>query len=456
MRLSGFQKLMQSWERWHAVNAVQFVELRESIPLSRLRHAVEQLFRSLDEGSGGSSWRQDYGGKSPDFSEILDPDCVLIGDTKDLERLITQLMNRPFADSQLPVRCGIAETGSASFLWLCYRHSIADARSIAILLRFLLLSLFTDRGCDQDVRALNIGASMDEILQRRIPSSWWRNGAVIIQSLYALQKCARRPPQALGDYSMVFRHHGSGYSLSSLQRLARCSGYTVGELLTAAVLEWQIRTGGNSRLRPWASQRCVSVLADVTSRVGPEWRESFGQYICPLNVFHDCDSDSFEELLKVVRCQLQGTRQFDNAVRCLAGLAINSFFLKFLPGRVAQVDQELIIPVGAAISNVNLNSLIVTKQDDLPIVSYARSTCASQLSPVIVCLTTFQDSWTLTSTHFSACFSDDEISGLGEHLRFRLNAITRENGSSEERPPQLRVVAESDCPNLAIPGKGIA
>jgi hypothetical protein len=456
MRLSGFQKLMHSWERWHAVNAVQFVELRESVPLSRLRHAVEQLFSSLEEGSGGSTWRLGYGGKSPCFSEILDPDCILIGDTRDLECLITQLMNRPFTDSQLPVRCGIVETGSASFLWLCYRHSIADARSIAMLLRFLLLSLFTDRGCVQDVRAMNIGASMGEILQRRIRSSWWRSAAVIIQSLCALQKCARRPPQTLGDYSMVFRHHGSGYSLSSLQRLARCSGYTVGEILTAAVLEWQVKIGGNSRLRPWASQRCVSVLADVTSRVGPEWRGSFGQYICPLNVFHDCDSDSFEALLKVVRCQLQGTRQFDHAVRSLAGLTINSFLLKFLPGPLAQVDQELILPVGAAISNVNLNSLIVTTEDDLPIESYARSTCASQLSPVIVCLTTFRDSWTLTSTHFSACFADDEISGLREHLQFRLNGITRESDSSEERPAPLRVLADSDGPNQAIPGKGIA
>jgi hypothetical protein len=149
---------------------------------------------------------------------------------------------------------------------------------------------------------------------------------------------------------------------------------------------------------------------------------SFGQYICPFNIFDFGDTD-FETRLETVHRQLRRNDSLIDGVLNLSGLGVNSFLLQFLPGRIAEIDQEFLFPIGGAVSNVNLNSMLPTSRLPSSVKTYWRSTCATQFGPVIVCLTTHGQFCTITTTHLNAVYTDSEIRQLGQLLRASLFGV---------------------------------
>ena len=164
---TGFQRMMLFWERWHPVNAVQFIELEGEIDARSLRCAAERLLKQLESAFSGGAWR--------------------------LGLFVTKLMNQPFSDTELPIRVGVVKLREGTIVWLCYRHAIADARSISMLLGHLLEQLSTPqddlsislRKSDCPIETILPGMNLRQKLLGRIK----RAGL----SLLTLQKSARRP-----------------------------------------------------------------------------------------------------------------------------------------------------------------------------------------------------------------------------------------------------------------------
>lgn len=421
---TGFQRMMLFWERWHPVNAVQLIELEGEIDARSLRCAAERLLKQLESAFSGGAWRLGFGGEAPNFGSVVQDDASVFQTDQDLALFVTKLMNQPFSDTELPIRVGVVKLREGTIVWLCYRHASADARSISMLLGHLLKQLSTPqddlsislRKSDCPIETILPGMNLRQKLLGRIK----RAGL----SLLTLQKSARRPLIASGGYRMSFQIHGTLLPLSALLGVAAKTKATVGELLTAALLEWLQKKGGGSRGRPWAANRSVSVLADLTSRMDAEWKHVFGQYICPLTILDHGRPALFAELLGVVGTQLKSRQTIEVGIQNLDAMAINSFHVarisRFLPQWFVQWEQNFLFPIGGAVSNVNLNMMLPEKNHKIPVRRYLRATCATPFAPVIVCLTTHKNACTLTSTNFEASCTRDEKHDLGQHLLDRL------------------------------------
>ena len=346
---TGFQRMMLFWERWHPVNAVQFIELEGEIDARSLRCAAERLLKQLESAFSGGAWRLGFGGEAPNFGSVVQDDASVFQTDQDLALFVTKLMNQPFSDTELPIRVGVVKLREGTIVWLCYRHAIADARSISMLLGHLLEQLSTPqddlsislRKSDCPIETILPGMNLRQKLLGRIK----RAGL----SLLTLQKSARRPLIASGGYRMSFQIHGTLLPLSALLGVAAKTKATVGELLTAALLEWLQKKGGGSRGRPWAANRSVSVLADLTSRMDAEWKHVFGQSICPLTILDHGRPALFAELLGVVGTQLKSRQTIEVGIQNLDGMAINSFHV----ARPLAVSTAVVCTMGTELSVPN-------------------------------------------------------------------------------------------------------
>jgi hypothetical protein len=445
MKLTGFQSMMTFWERWHAVNAVQFVELDQTPDKDRLRTAVTATLRKLEQQSVDGCWRLRYGDPENGFAQVVEDRREVLHSDQELESFITKQMNRPFDNREIPVRIGVLNRDESTILWICYRHSIADARSIAMLMQHLLDELCSDSTSDPALRLTSV--SMDHRTRSEdLCRGLYHRFTAAVRSLLALQKCVRRKPHVVGRFEMTFQLHGESLPLSTLRHRATGHNSTIGELLTASLLEWLHRSDGSSMASPRPQSRAVSVLGDLASRTDATARVAFSQNICPFTVIDAAPDASVEERVATVRQQLRGANNLTAAQDNLNGLLWNSQLLKLLPRPLAVRNQEILFPIAGAVSNVNLNAMLLPERTESHVTTYWRSTCATQFCPVIVCLTTFQDNCTLTSTHLNSYYSDSEIRSLGRFLLARLfdvkeRQIMRESPIADAAPPALTVAA---------------
>ena len=141
---TGMQAMMGYWERLHPVNAVQIAELPHPVSPDDLQSAISRLFCKFLGADADSRWPmlKDDSNLNLTISEIR-AEFRVLPETSDhrLESLVTELLNCPFSKDQPPFRVGIADAKHTRYVWLSYRHAIADARSISLLMQNLLEEL---------------------------------------------------------------------------------------------------------------------------------------------------------------------------------------------------------------------------------------------------------------------------------------------------------------------------
>lgn len=187
--------------------------------------------------------------------------------------------------------------------------------------------------------------------------------------------------------------------------------------MLAAMLDWFVREDRTVPYSRWSPNRCVSVLADLAGRAEPKQPHLFGQYLSPLNIMvNSRRAVSFGDIIQKVRAMAYSTHGIADSLRSLRGLSVNAFLVSRCPRAFANWYQEILFPVSGALSNVNLNSVLPTSRTPLPLVNYFRGTCATQFSPMILCLTTVKDTCTITTTHRDTVYSVDEMRDLVRHV----------------------------------------
>lgn len=432
---TGLQAMMAYWESLHAVNAVHVTEVSVEVTLADLQAATDRLFRKfLIAGPGGWPSLAPHGlaagGEVKACFHVLSQ-----FESHPLESLITSLLNEPFADDEPPFRVGLAEQTGTRYLWLSYRHSIADSRSIAILLQNLLEELAWT-GVDE--LPLGITRSTQSLVDffpkeaRR--TNFLRSIVPAIKTMWKLSRCHRRPPVDPTAFQMSFQVHAEQLKLSSLRERAKQLNATVGELVVAAMLEWFIQQDRPLPRNSWSPNRCISVLADLTSRAEPKQSNLFGQFLSPLNIVANSYRHlSFEELVLYVSQSAVTLNGITQNLRTLRGLQFNAFCLHKFSRSFANSQQEFSFPISGALSNVNISAILPAPRTPLPVINYFRGTCATQFSPMILCLTTVKETCTLTSTHRDSVYSDTEMRELARHVMNRAFGITADTNHDSIR-----------------------
>ena len=432
---SGLQAMMAYWERLHAINAVQIAEVSCDISPANLQTAVDRLFRKF-RAAGPGGWPA----LSP--QESLVDNAVRAHfhrlpqtDAHPLESLATRLLNQPFATDEPPFRVGLAERPGKRYLWLSYRHSIADARSIAMLLQNLLEELAWDGDDELPLGVERTAHSIADLFPQEARRTGWLGSAIpSLRTLWNLRRCHRRPPADPTDFRMTFQVHAERLPLRALQERAKQLQATVGELVLASMLDWFIQQDRALPRNFLSPHRCVSVLADLTGRATPPRSGLFGQYLSPLNIAaHSYRQSSFESLVQQVSQSARQLNGITQNLRTLRGLRINSCLLQQVSRPFAHWYQEFLIPVSGTLSNINLPSILPSPRTPLSVTNYFRGTCATQFSPMILCLTTIKETCTLTSTHRDTVYSDEEMRDLAQHVKLHAFGLAADHEARRRR-----------------------
>ena len=397
--LTGLQSMMAYWETQQAVNAVQIAELTDGVSQTELQAAADRLFHKfLIAGPGG--WPTLTGARIPAARVLVRFDELTDREGCSLDAVVTRLLNEPFSDDEPPFRVGLCRSHERQFVWLCYRHAIADARSIALLMQNLLEELVCQNCRELPLLVQRTEETLADLFRpdlRRL--GWLGNLRQTVQTMWDLQRSHRRPPADPANFRMTFLAHAEQLPLAAIINRAKSLDATVGELLTAAMLEWFIAQDP-PRSHYGRPTRCVSVLVDLTLRAIPRRSDLFGQFLSPHNHFARCHPKlSFENLVRQVVRSHRRLAIVPQCLRTLRGLGLNAQLVRTARKPVANWNQELLFPVSGSLSNVNLPAVLSASRVPLPVANYFRGTCATQFTPLMLCLTTVKDNCTLTTTH---------------------------------------------------------
>lgn len=423
-RAHGLQAMMLQWERWHPVNAIQFARLDASIAAATIASAADRVFRRLTGHPGAAPACQptgDWGvaGEGPYFAFQHQR---FIGDWRtELERAVTSELNRGYSDSDPPWRILLLESAQdGQFLGLGYRHVIADARSISLLLheiiRYAVAPSAQPSGCEAEVRPESLRTLYaEEFRWRRIPAMAWNHA----RELWASRRAFRPPCADPRDLRMEFLIHGD-ISLKSVKDAARSHDATINDLVFAAILEWM---AGRFPAERRGSRRdlAVAALADLSSRATPPLPRAFGQYLSQFAVrLPAVPGAPFAELVQRAATASRMAKRTGRLIDASRGFELIAKSWERIPILRRPGLLPAMIPILAGVSNVHLGDVARDPLAASVIGTYLRGTCVTDVLPMMVSLTTVGDTCTMTTTHRPAVFSSAEMRSLVQHLKERL------------------------------------
>lgn len=415
IRPTGMQAMMDYWERFHPINAVHVAEISQACSQDGLQTAVRRLFGKFLAADASQGWPMLTGDRDSIDRDITVQFCILPeASGHPLESLITDQLNRPFSDNELPIRVGLAHGRHSRYLWMSYRHAVADGRSVSLLMQNLLEELSWGSTGELPLLVERKRCSVSDLFpQKSRGAAGLRSVISSLKSLWSVGRCHRQHPVDPNSFRMSFQVHAEQLSLAALQRQAKSWMVSIGELVLAAMLEWFLQQDSSEPHSVWAPSRCLSVLVDLRGRAASKPLQQFGQYLSPVNITANYRRHvTFEDLLHQVRGKACSASAVANSLDSLRGLLFNSSLVRRMPRAFANRYQEFLLPVSGALSNVNLNTVLPPPRSDVSVANYLRGTCATQLSPMILCLTTIRDTCTLTTTHRDAVYSAEEMRSL--------------------------------------------
>ena len=420
----GLQAMMQRWEQHQAVNAVHIARFRRRISPQAAEAAAQRVLERLLQVSHVNDAAAPIESKQLfDFQSVQH-----IGHWQlPLEETVSQELNTPFLDGTSPFRVRLIEaTGQETFLVFVYRHVIADARAVALVVHELLCEINDGDQHPASSRAVVGGPSLREMFREEF--QWHRWPAIawhLVREWCRARRCVRLQPAVPNDLRMVFQIHETALPLQALKDQCCQFGATVNDLLLAAVLEWfAARLPGN---RLWRKNLSAAVLVDLSHRGDTTQSKAFGQFVSQFVVRASASSNcSLSEILQRVSAQTSPQKHNRPLIYNSIGFELlarlwDLFAFVREPSHLAGA-----LPLLAGVSNVNLKSIVVPDNTPAIVDSYYRGTCVTSMLPVMVSITSVHDTVSLTTTHRPALFTSDEIKDLARHVCCRLFGATAE------------------------------
>lgn len=414
----GLQSVMLRWEQQQPVNAVHVAWLQKpSRPADIVAAASRALERLLKSNPGRTQDQQ-----SP-IVELFDFRHVIVAPEWHgrIEAAVTDQLNTPYLPGRPLFRITVVDIpGQGQFLIFGYRHVIADARSIALLLHEIVLYLTSPTAPPPDYAATIGDENLDRLFSseyrwRRVPAVAWN----VVRELWKSLRCIRLRSSDADDLRMEFRLHHTSLPVAVLKTRCHRYGVTVNDLILAAMMEWfaQEYPGENSR----RNELAAATLVDLSGRTPVPQPYVFGQCLSSFVVRVPITAEmSFEEIVRLISKQTPSCKR-------VSPLLLNARSFEFLarewdliPLARRPAHLPAVLPLLAGVSNVNLPGIVGQANGPQALRNYFRGTCVTSLLPMMLCITTIGDSCSLATTYRSAIFSPAQMDDLAAHLGRRL------------------------------------
>lgn len=412
----GLQAMMFRWEQKQPVNAVQVAWLQDSFRPSEIQSAATRVLQRLLRSKSGRG--PDEKG---DFAELFDfQHAAIVGDwVGRIQSAVTDELNTPYLPGRPVFRVSAFDLPKqGQFLLLGYRHAIADARSISLLLNEMTHSLTSPEAQAPRYAATINDQSLSELFPEEyrwsaVPGVVWHAVTELWKSLWCRKLEASDP----ADLRMEFRLHQLSLPLATLKAQCRHYGVTLNDLILAAMMEWFAREfPGRKSLR---NHLAAATLVDLSGRAPESQPYAFGQFLTSFAARAPITAElPFDQIVRLVAHQTQACKRISPLLHSARGFELMAREWDLVPLVRRPTHLPAAFPLFGGISNVNLPAVIGETNDSLR--NYFRGTCVTNLLPMMLSITTVRDSCSLTTTYRPAIYTAAQMDDLAAHLGHRL------------------------------------
>lgn len=425
-RLNVFQRAMLQWNDMHPYHAVHVMRLPGMPEPARIRQAITARLRAC----GLSGLRLDReGGRfcfdaAPPALEIR----TITGGNDPVDSLSGEIegqLNRRFEihDRFTPFRFFLLAQKGSFLLGVTYFHPIADAQSVAFVMRELAADYITGRPAEA-VRALDCHPPRHDRLLPSHPEIAIRRLLSLPRDIRTIRRAYRAPLRHAhdpGNRVKVGAVHGA--TLKAMRETAHAWGITLHDLLLAVLIN-ALSALAPDRLRQ-SRRRDVAVGSIVNTRRdhGIDSEGTFGLYLGTFIVSHPAPGGlGLAELAMDIHRQTRGIKERKLYLATALDLSLAQRLLALYSSARRRTFYHKFHPLWAGVTNMNMNP-IWQKQPDARPLDYLRAVSTGPITPLVLCASTFGDKLNIALTYRPAVFDDAEIERVMAELTRQLEEL---------------------------------
>jgi len=410
-RLNRFQRAMLDWDQQHPYNAVHVVRIPGTPDLPRLGQVIRAILErdgltglSLDFARGTYRY---HGG--PAMVDVK----VGAGSGEGHAMLVSEIecqLNTAFrrGEGMTPFRFFVLPEPESFALGLVYFHPIADAQSIAWLLKDLV-ETYLGRAAPESLSPVDLYPEPRNPPLFRQPGVFLRHLAHLPHFFRNTRTSSRPRYRDVHDLRNGFTFFVmEATELAALQSAAKTWRVTLNDLLLAAVLK---SLAPLAKARRQAQRRKIGVgcIVNVRRDLGMADRRMFGLFLGSFMIAQEAPENlGLEELAGAVRLQ---TRRI-KAGRLYLGTSMQLAFAR-LAQRLFSTNTKRNFyqkhcPLWGGVTNMNLNTIWDQACLESP-VDYLRGVSTGPVTPLVFSVTTVADRVNVGLSYRTTVFSVDEI-----------------------------------------------
>ena len=427
--LDGFQKVMLRWEEIRPYNAVHAIRFpADFFTAEKLSESISSVLKS----AGLSAVRFDKSRNSAAFLSGENPISAqrLVASEACITELMTNQLNVQYSKADdCPFRFQLVDHHSAAgkpdgqTLIVGYRHAIADAQTIVLLLKQIVdhyrTGAVTGRNLTCHAPSLQTLFASETGIRSLLPRT-----QKLVSDLILSLRCYRPQSNNLHSTQESCCVHPVQVETSKLKSAAKKYDARVQDFLMAALVDATGEVFGRSSARQLAVQRRLAVtsMIDLRRYADGSLDRTIGQFLGILAVRPRRNSvTQFSDLIAQVK------QQNDTAIRRREFLwAINSMnlmakFWDMLPLSINRNLARQLYPFTCALSNVHLSAPIATEIQNGFIKNYFRAANLGVLVPMVLSNTTVGDHVNFCTTRKDAYYSEEEVRQIVDCVVRRIN-----------------------------------
>ena len=418
--LEGFQQVMLRWEEIRPYNAVHVVELRgASLSVDRLSESATAVFRAV----GLTSVRFNHSKNEAEYTsrgsavEIIEVELESAS-TEIISDLMTDKLSDRFSRTEdSPFRIALATTtesnraSATQYLVFGYRHAIADAQSIVLLLK-AILDHYHEGELTHELLSCN-SLGLRQIFRR--DTSWRtllpRLRKLSVELLYGM-RCSRPLANDRNSTLETSKVHRDRIETSMLKAAARRHQASVQDFLMAAQAEAIAEVFGESPTRrlTGTNRLAITYMVDLRRHAGGKLDQAIGQFLGMLAIRPTVHYTSdFASLMESVKSQNDRSKQKREFLWAINSMHLMVRIWDIMPLSINRDLGRKLYPFVCALSNVNLGAPIVREIETGLITNYFRGANLGVLVPLVLSNTTVGSHVNLCTTHKDAVYSKYEV-----------------------------------------------
>jgi hypothetical protein len=422
--LNGFQRNMLRWRELHPYNAVHAVDLDAGIAAEVVTAAIAaELDRCgltglrVDRRRG----RYEYGG-NPAHVTLARVEGARRLDT--LEAEIERQLNAPFSDAEPmdPFRFFLVSAPDGTMLGLAYDHFVAGGDCIIALLHAIVGRMHGVAPSGPPpmlypptqgrLFARNLSQLLGGLL--RLPS-------LVRSARYTARPRYRNPRDGYNAYRLYALPAGQ---FGNLMRHAREWGVTLNDALLALLLD---AFGPLDPKRAFAKRRrtlAVASIMNLRGEYGEAGAAAFGQFLGSLRVSHPVPAGiDLAALARDVHAETARVKREKLYLQTLLAMRYVAAMWPMLSADQRARFYAKTYPIWAGLSTLNVNALW-PRANAAPPPVYIRGVPTGPVAPVVVAVTTVDDTLYAGISFRTAAFTRDDIDNLWSGLTRRLASLS--------------------------------